>query len=210
MITEQNILDAIRDARRGELQGHKYDQVHWCGTSCCVLGFARIRAGMPELDAGPQPGEIEDTPRARMLAALMYHARASVLDAMEAVQPDGSINYAWGTLDLSYLTALAAGATIKAGGNLYLGKLAELPAGVTLSAGGCINLCSVNTLAAGTALNAGAYLYLRELAELPAGVTLEAGDCIHLPSLTTLEPGAVLPANAYAPKLDLTGKEEAK
>ncbi len=85
-ITEQNILDAIADARSGELDGHAYDQGNWCGTACCVLGFARLRAGLLERNTGPQPGEIEDSPRCRRIAELMLTGDPQILDAAEGLR----------------------------------------------------------------------------------------------------------------------------
>lgn len=178
MITEQNILDAIKDARAGGYAGHRYDQHSWCGSACCVLGLARLRAGMPEVWRGPQPGEIEDTPRNRMLAMLMPIPDSDVLDLMESVRPDGSLEWD-GVLNLPNLTSLRAGMTLRAGRDIYLNRLTSLPAGVTLSAGTCI--------------------YMGSLTRLSAGVNISAGWRIWITALTHLEPGAVLPHNAVAP-----------
>lgn len=151
MITEQNILDAIKDARDGGYAGRKYNQRFWCGSECCVYGFARIRAGMPEVNGGPQPGELEDTPRNRMFAALMSIGDPSVLDVMEAVQPDGSLEW---------------------GGNLFLNGLTELPKGATISAAWELFLCGLTSLPAGVTLRAGHRVWLNDLIRLEPGAVL--------------------------------------
>jgi hypothetical protein len=45
-ITEADIDEAIRRAEAGGAGGVGYDQSRWCGTACCVLGHARIVAGL--------------------------------------------------------------------------------------------------------------------------------------------------------------------
>ena len=123
-ITEENLDNAIRMARAGGGMGHIYNQAHWCGTHCCVLGFARLVAGLPEQNQGPQPGEIVDTPKGRLIAALMRSGDAAILDLMERVQPDGTLDrpvHFSGHVDLSGctgLTHLPEGLTV--GGYLYL------------------------------------------------------------------------------------------
>ena len=123
-ITEENLDNAIRTARAGGGMGHTYNQGRWCGTACCVLGFARLDAGLPEIDGGPQPGEIVDTPKGRLIAALMRSGDAAILDLMERVQPDGTLDrpvHFSGDLYLSGctgLTHLPEGLTV--GGDLYL------------------------------------------------------------------------------------------
>ena len=92
MITEKNIRDAINAARDGELGYKKYDQSRWCGTACCVLGFARILAGHPELNRGPRDGEIEDTPACRRLTELMECASPEILGLMERVDKNGMVD----------------------------------------------------------------------------------------------------------------------
>src|SRR5579885_3197225 len=93
MITEAILDQAIEAAERGLLNC-------WCGcgTACCVLGFARHLAGLPERRGGPQPGEIEDTPRAQTIARLMCCGSPDILRVMRAVRPDGSIHLAGANL----------------------------------------------------------------------------------------------------------------
>jgi hypothetical protein len=174
-ITEAHIDAAIEAARAGHLAGHTYNQLNWCGTSCCVLGFARIEAGVPEINDGPQPDEIVDTPRAQMMTALMHSSDSTVLDAMQAVQADGSIDYS-GDLDLRSVTSLPAGVTLSAGGDLDLDSVTSLPAGVTLSAGGDLYLDSLTSLPEGVTLSAGGDLYLYSLKSLPKSLTI--GDAV--------------------------------
>ena len=91
-ITVANIREAITIARQGGRDGRGYDQARWCGTSCCVLGWARSVAGVDQVDSGPQGGEIEDTPEGRTLARLMNCSSPDILTVMDAVQRDGTID----------------------------------------------------------------------------------------------------------------------
>jgi uncharacterized protein YjbI with pentapeptide repeats len=91
-ITEQHIDKAIELAEAGGGLGYTYDQSEWCGTSCCVMGFARIVAGVPEIPEGPRAGEIENTPRAQTLARLMGCGASGILLVMRGVKADGSID----------------------------------------------------------------------------------------------------------------------
>ncbi len=149
-ITEAHLDEAIRMAKAGGGMGHKYNQRSWCGTSCCVLGFARLVAGIPERNQGPQEGEVVDTPKGRLIAALMMSANANILDVMERIQPDGTLDrpvHIDGALYLrgcTALTSLPAGLTV--GGDLYLRGctgLLHLPDGLTV--GGSLDLvgCAV-------------------------------------------------------------------
>lgn len=123
-ITEAHLDEAIRMAKAGGGMGHEYNQRSWCGTACCVLGFARLVAGLPERNQGPQPGEIVDTPKGRMIAALMMSANANILDVMERIQPDGTLDrpvHIDGALYLrgcTALTSLPEGLSV--GRSLYL------------------------------------------------------------------------------------------
>lgn len=92
MITVANIRQAIEVCDAGGTAEVGYDQASWCGTARCVLGHARIIAGVPEMDAGPMPGEIEDTPEGRTLARLMPCFSPDVLRVMRAVRSDGLID----------------------------------------------------------------------------------------------------------------------
>ena len=158
-ITEAHIDEALRIARAGGRDGRTYDQGTWCGTSCCVLGWARIAAGIPEENCGPRPDEIEDTPRARTLTALMHSGDPAVLTLMEAVKADGSLDLTAlpkglsvsGGLDLSGcvgLTALPEGLSV--GGELNLSGcvgLSALPEGLSVGRGldlsGCVGLTAL-------------------------------------------------------------------
>lgn len=85
MITERILDQAIAAAS----SGMRYDQSKW---RRCILGIARHIAGMPTPDIGPQPGEIEDTPRAQRIAKLMFCKSPDILKVMKAVQKDGRID----------------------------------------------------------------------------------------------------------------------
>jgi len=91
-ITEQHLREAIVAAETGHLNGHEYDQSTWCGTACCVLGFARIIAGLDKADEGPRPGEIEDTPWTKTIVRLLGCGSPDILRAMQAVDTDGCID----------------------------------------------------------------------------------------------------------------------
>ena len=150
-ITEAHLDEAIRMAKAGGGMGHRYDQRSWCGTACCVLGFARLVAGLPEQNKGPQPGEIVDTPRARLIAALMYCGEESILDVMVRVQPDGTLDrpvHIDGNLyleDCTTLTSLPAGLTVGASLDLEgCTGLTHLPDGLTV--GGSLYLSGCTAL----------------------------------------------------------------
>lgn len=91
-ITEADIDEAIKIAKAGGRDGKGYDQANWCGTSCCVLGWARIVAGLLDLNEGPREEEIVDTPRAKTLGRLMESGRRDILLVMEHVRDDGVID----------------------------------------------------------------------------------------------------------------------
>lgn len=157
MITEQNILDAIKDARAGGYAGRKYNQRSWCGSECCVLGFARRRAGADQFRGGPRPGEIEDTPRARIFAEILHLESPGILDFMEAIQPDGS---------------LTAGVTIEIDGDILMHHLTAIPENVTLKATGNISLPNLSAIATGVTLSAGERIWLDSLIHLNSGSVL--------------------------------------
>jgi hypothetical protein len=92
VITEAHIDQAITWAEAGGNGEHAYDQSSWCGTACCVLGFARLAAGVKEVNMGPRSGEIENTPRAETISRLMNCSSKDILRVMSTVQPDGTIN----------------------------------------------------------------------------------------------------------------------
>ena len=72
VITEAHIDEARAICEAGGKDGIGYDQSEWsCGTTMCVLGWARRVAGAGGNYTGPEPGEIEDTPRAQTIARLM-------------------------------------------------------------------------------------------------------------------------------------------
>jgi hypothetical protein len=102
-ITEAHIDKAIELAEAGGGLGHTYDQSAWCGTSCCVMGLARIVAGVPGVPNGPRAGEIDDTPRAQTLARLMGCGASGILLVMRGVKADGSIDLSGADLRGAYL-----------------------------------------------------------------------------------------------------------
>ena len=172
-ITEANLDEAIRMARAGGGMGHEYNQRSWCGTSCCVLGFARLVAGIPEQSEGPQPGEIVDTPRARLIAALMHCSDESILDVMERVQPDGTLDrpvHVNGNLTLigcTALTSLPAGLSVGASLDLEgCTALTSLPDSLTV--GGDLDLIGCTALTSlPDSLSVGRNLYLIGCTGLP-------------------------------------------
>lgn len=93
-ITVAQIRAAITIANAGGTPEMGYNQSKWCGSARCVLGHARIIAGVAEIDDGPQSGEIEDSPAGRVLARLMGCVRPDILRAMRAVGDDGIIGLA--------------------------------------------------------------------------------------------------------------------
>ena len=171
-ITEAHLDEAIRMTKAGGGMGHKYNQRSWCGTACGVLGFARLVAGLPERNQGPQPGEIVDTPKGRLIEGLMTSPDSAVLELMEHIQSDG-------TLDRP----------VHIDGNLYLGgctKLTTLPDNLTVGASLDLEGCTALThLPDG--LTVGGYLYLggcTSLTHLPAGLTV--GGRLYLSGCTAL------------------------
>jgi uncharacterized protein YjbI with pentapeptide repeats len=104
MITEAILDQAIEAAEAGHLNGLTYNQSNWCGTACCVLGFARHIAGIEEIDAGPQEGEIENTPRARAIERLMRCGSPWILRIMRRVDAQGKIDLRDAYLSDAYLS----------------------------------------------------------------------------------------------------------
>jgi Pentapeptide repeats (8 copies) len=103
LITEEIIDQAIAAAKAGHLNGLKYSQRDWCGTSCCVLGFARHIAGLPEFNGGPLDEEFASSARLVTIRRLMRCGSPDILRIMENVQPDGKIilaraNLGWADL----------------------------------------------------------------------------------------------------------------
>ena len=153
--------------------GHEYNQRSWCGTSCCVLGFARLIAGLPERNQGPQPGEIVDTPKGRLIEGLMTSSDSAVLELMEHIQSDGTLDqpvHIDGNLFLygcTTLTSLPEG--LRVGGFLDLRhctSLAHLPEGLTVGGTLFLEGCTALThLPEG--LTVGGYLCLGGCASLP-------------------------------------------
>ena len=94
-ITEAHIDEALAICEAGGRDGIGYDQARWtgeCGTAMCVLGWARLVAGAPAVDAGPSDDEIEDTPRAQTIARLMGCPSHHILKVMRAVTKEGLID----------------------------------------------------------------------------------------------------------------------
>jgi len=192
-ITEEHLDIAIAAAREGRLGGRNYDQSKWCGTSCCVLGFARIAAGLPERNEGPIPGEIVDTPRARMIQALMWNSWPGTLDDIAAVQPDGSISVD-GNLDLRELSFLAEGVTIRAGAFIDLRAVSRIPAGVIIEAASYLNLQSTNHIHNDAVLLAGGHIYLDRLKHIGLGVVIRAGRDAYLNQMEEIPDGVTVVA----------------
>ena len=191
-ITEAHLDEAIRMAKAGGGMGHEYNQRSWCGTACCVLGFARLVAGLPEQDHGPEPGEIVDTPKGRMIAVLMQCSDAAILDVMERIQPDGTLDrpvHVDGNINLCWtaLTHLPEGLTV--GGSLNLGgcsALTHLPEGLIVGGGlnlsGCTSLTRLpEGLIVGGSLNLSG---CTALTHLPDGLTV--GGRLYLEGCTAL------------------------
>ena len=105
VITEAHLDQAITWAEAGGNGEHAYDQSSWCGTACCVLGFARLAAGVKEVNMGPRSGEIENTPRAETISRLMSCSSKDILRVMSTVQPDGTINLHGADLTCANLTS---------------------------------------------------------------------------------------------------------
>ena len=91
IITEEILDRAIAAAKLGHVNGLTYDQSSWCGTACCVLGFARYLAGLKEVNRGPGDDEFAESPRIRTIRTLMRCGSPAILMIMERVTPDGKI-----------------------------------------------------------------------------------------------------------------------
>ena len=91
IITEEILDRAIAAAKLGHVNGLTYDQSSWCGTACCVLGFARYLAGLEEVNRGPGDDEFAESPRIRTIRTLMRCGSPAILMIMERVTPDGKI-----------------------------------------------------------------------------------------------------------------------
>ena len=92
LITEAVLDEAIEAAEAGHINGLTYDQSSWCGTACCVLGFARHIAGLPEQYIGPQDSEFSESPKISTLRKLMGCSSPDILRVMKSVTEDGKIN----------------------------------------------------------------------------------------------------------------------
>ena len=92
LITEAVLDEAIEAAEAGHINGLTYDQSSWCGTACCVLGFARHIAGLPEQNIGPQDSEFSKSPKISTLKKLMKCSSPDILRVMKSVTEDGKIN----------------------------------------------------------------------------------------------------------------------
>ena len=92
LITEAVLDEAIEAAEAGHINGLTYDQSSWCGTACCVLGFARHIAGLPEQNIGPQDSEFSESPKISTLKKLMKCSSPDILRVMKSVTGDGKIN----------------------------------------------------------------------------------------------------------------------
>ena len=92
LITEEIIDKAIAAAEEGHINGLTYNQSSWCGTACCVLGFARHIAGLPEKNDGPQDEEFMDSPRIMAIRQLMRSPTPAILGIMRKVSAEGKID----------------------------------------------------------------------------------------------------------------------
>ena len=92
LITEEIIDEAIAAAEEGHINGLTYSQSSWCGTACCVLGFARHIAGLPEKNEGPQDDEFVESPRIMAIRQLMNSPTPAILGIMRMVSAEGKIN----------------------------------------------------------------------------------------------------------------------
>ena len=92
LITEEIIDKAIAAAEEGHINGLTYNQSSWCGTACCVLGFARHIAGLPDKNDGPQDEEFMDSPRIMAIRQLMRSPTPAILGIMRKVSAKGKID----------------------------------------------------------------------------------------------------------------------
>ena len=92
LITEEIIDKAIAAAEEGHINGLTYNQSSWCGTACCVLGFARHIAGLPDKNDGPQDEEFMDSPRIMAIRRLMRSPTPAILGIMRKVSAEGKID----------------------------------------------------------------------------------------------------------------------
>ena len=92
LITEEIIDKAIAAAEEGHINGLTYNQSSWCGTACCVLGFARHIAGLPDKNDGPQDEEFMDSPRIMAIRKLMRSPTPAILGIMRKVSAEGKID----------------------------------------------------------------------------------------------------------------------
>ena len=92
LITEEIIDKAIAAAEEGHIDGLTYSQSSWCGTACCVLGFARHIAGLPDKNDGPQDEEFVESPRIMAIRQLMCSPTPAILGIMRKVSAEGKID----------------------------------------------------------------------------------------------------------------------
>ena len=92
LITEEIIDEAIAAAEEGHINGLTYSQSSWCGTACCVLGFARHIAGLPEKNNGPEDDEFVESPRIMAIRQLMCSPTPAILGIMRKVSAEGKID----------------------------------------------------------------------------------------------------------------------
>ena len=92
LITEEIIDQAIAAAEAGHINGLTYNQSSWCGTACCVLGFARHIAGLPSRGTGPLDEEFAKSRRITTLRSLMRCPSPAILAIMRKVGTDGKID----------------------------------------------------------------------------------------------------------------------
>ena len=118
LITEAVLDEAIEAAEAGHINGLTYDQSSWCGTACCVLGFARHIAGLPEQNIGPQDSEFSKSPKISTLKKLMKCSSPDILRVMKSVTGDGKINLSVAVLSGAVLSGAILSGTDLSGADL--------------------------------------------------------------------------------------------
>ena len=118
LITEAVLDEAIEAAEAGHINGLTYDQSSWCGTACCVLGFARHIAGLPEQNIGPQDSEFSKSPKISTLKKLMKCSSPDILRVMKSVTGDGKINLSDAVLSGAVLSGAILSGTDLSGADL--------------------------------------------------------------------------------------------
>ena len=84
------ISEILAGAAFGAAHPAEYNQRHWCGTACCVLGHARRLAGEDQPNTGPREGEL-DLPgaRGRMIESMLMWTHDDTAALISHVGEDG-------------------------------------------------------------------------------------------------------------------------